>query len=63
MTKNRRRTFLSNCAACNGKRSKFVKEQEVKELLSKLTGIKVPILSDLPIANTLCFNLLVPGVY
>ena len=32
------------------KKLKFIKEQEAKGLLSKFTGIKVPILSDLPIA-------------
>ena len=36
---------------CDSKKSKFIKEQEARGLLSKLTGIKVPILSDLPIAN------------
>ena len=39
----------SKCAECNSKKSKFIKEQEAKELLSKLTGIKVPLLSDLNI--------------
>ena len=34
---------------CNNKKSKFIKKQEPKGLLSKLAGIKVPILSDLPI--------------
>ena len=34
---------------CNNKKSKFIKEQEPKGLLSKLARIKVPILSDLPI--------------
>ena len=31
----------------------FFKEEEARGLLSKLTGIKVPILSDLPTANIL----------
>ena len=31
--------------------NRFIKEQEARGLVSKLTGIKVPILSDLPIAN------------
>ena len=39
----------SKCAECNSKKSKFIKEQEAKGLLSKLTGIKVPLLSDLNI--------------
>ena len=38
--------------ACN-KKSKFIKEQEAKGLLSNLKGIKVPILNDLPIIITL----------
>ena len=46
-TKNGRMMLLSKCAACNCKKLKFIKEQEDKGLLSKLTGIKVPILSDL----------------
>ena len=35
------------------KKMEFSKEQEARELLSKLTGIKEPILSNLPIANNL----------
>ena len=50
-TKNRRIMLLSKCAVCDSKISKFIKEQEARGLLSKLTGIIVPILSDLPIAN------------
>ena len=38
---------------CNGKKSKFVKEQGTKGLLSKLTRVKVPILSDSPVPNVL----------
>ena len=30
---------------CNSKELKFFKEQEAKELLSNLTGIRVPILN------------------
>ena len=45
--------LLSNCAGCDGKKSIFFKEPEARELLSKLIGIKVQILSDLPIANIL----------
>ena len=44
--------LLSKCVMCNSKELKFFKEQEAKELLSNLTGIRVPILSDLPILNT-----------
>ena len=52
-TKNGRIMVLSKCAVCNSKKSKFVKEQEARGLLSNLLGVKVPILSDLPILNTL----------
>ena len=48
--------LLSKCAVFNSKKPKFNKEQEVKELLSKLTRIKVPIISDLPIANILFYK-------
>ena len=43
--------LLSKCAVCNSKKSKFIKKQESKGLLSKLTGMKVPILSDVLIVN------------
>ena len=45
--------LLSKCVVCNSKKSKFVKEQEAKGLLNNLMRIKVVILSDLPIINTL----------
>ena len=45
--------LLSKCAVCDSKKSKFIKEQEARGLLSELKGIKVPILNDLPIANIL----------
>ena len=36
----------------NSKKLKFLKEEEeAKGLLSKLTGFKIPSLSDLPIVN------------
>ena len=43
--------ILSKCATCGSKKSKFIKKQEVKGLLSKL-GIKtsfnkLPILGDI----------------
>ena len=38
---------------CDNKRSKFIKEQEARQLLRKLTGIKATTLSDLLIANIL----------
>ena len=43
--------LLPKCAVCDSKILKFVKEQEARTLISKLTGIKVPILSDLQIAS------------
>ena len=43
--------LLSKCAVYDSKKSKFIKEQEARGLLSKLTGIEIPILSDLTIAN------------
>ena len=52
-TKNERIMFLSKYVVPNSKKSKFLKEQEAKRLLSNLTGIKIPILNDLPILNTL----------
>ena len=45
--------LLSKCAVCDSEKSKFIKDQEARRLLSKFTGIKVLILSDLPIANIL----------
>ena len=45
--------LLLKCAACNSKKSKFLKEQEVRGLLGDLTGLKVPVQSHLLIANIL----------
>ena len=50
--KNRRIMLLSICNS-NSKKSKFIKEQQARGLLSHLTGVKVPILCDLPVINTL----------
>ena len=52
-TKNGRIMFLSKCSVSNSKKLKFLKEQEAKGLLSKLTVIKDPILSDLPTLHAL----------
>ena len=52
-TKNRKILLLSKCARCNGKKPKFIEVQEARRLTSNLTGIKIPILSDLPIIITL----------
>ena len=35
----------SKCLVCNGKKSKFLKEQEARGLLSNLTGVKILILT------------------
>ena len=45
--------LLSKCTVFHSKKLKFIKEQEARGLISKLIGIKVPILSDLPLANIL----------
>ena len=44
---------LSKCSVCNSKKSKFLKEQEARGLLSNLTRVKIQILSDLLISNFL----------
>ena len=50
-TKNNRLIMQSNCPVCGIKKSKFVKEQEAKGLLSNL-GIKT-LLSKIPLLNDL----------
>ena len=50
-TKNNRLVMQSKCSVCGIKKSKFVKEQEAKALLSNL-GIKIP-LSKIPLLNVL----------
>ena len=50
-TKNVRLIMQSKCAECGIKKSRFVKEQEAKGLLSNL-GIKAP-LSKIPLLNFL----------
>ena len=41
----------SNCAICNGKKSRFIKEQQAMGILSNL-GIKTPF-SKVPLLNIL----------
>ena len=41
-TSNGKAMILSNCAICGSKKSRFIKHQEAKGLLSKL-GIKTPL--------------------
>ena len=50
-TKNNRLIIQSKCSVCRIKKSRFVKEQEAKGLLSNL-GIKAP-LSKIPLLNVL----------
>ena len=50
-TKNNRLIMQSKCSDCGIKKSRFVKEQEAKGLLSNL-GIKTP-LSKIPLLNVL----------
>ena len=50
-TKNNRLVMQSKCFVCGIKRSRFVKEQEAKGLLSNL-GNKTP-LSKIPLVNVL----------
>ena len=50
-TKNDRLLMQSKCPVCGIKKSKFVKEQEAKGLLSKY-GIKTP-LTKIPLLNIL----------
>ena len=50
-TKNSRLIMQSKCSVCGIKKSKFVKKQEAKGLLSNL-GIKTP-LSKIPLLNVL----------
>ena len=51
-TKNNRLLIQSKFSVCRNKKSRFVKEQEAKALLSNL-GIKTP-LSKIPLLNVLC---------
>ena len=51
--KSGRIILLSKCEVRYSKKLKYFKEQKAKGLLSNLTGIKVPILSDIPIVNNL----------
>ena len=50
-TKNNRLLMQSKCSNCINKKSRFVKEQETKGLLSDL-GINTP-LSKIPLKNVL----------
>ena len=52
-TSNGKAMILSNHAICGSKKSRFIKNQEAKRLLSKL-GIKTP-LSKVPILGLILF--------
>ena len=52
-TSNGKAMILSKCAICGGKKSRFIKNQEAKGLLSNL-GIKTP-LSKVPILGDILF--------
>ena len=49
--KHNRSMIQSNCAICNGKKSRFIKEHQASGLLSNL-GIKTP-LNKVPLLNIL----------
>ena len=50
---NRRIIYLSKCAACDRKKTKFIKQQKAGWLLSSL-GIKTP-LNKIPLVGFLLF--------
>ena len=52
-TSNGKTTVLSKCAICGSKKSKFIKGQEAKGLLSNL-GIRTP-LSKFPMVGDVLF--------
>ena len=52
-TSNSRTILLSNCAVCKSEKSRFIKNQEAKRLLSNL-GIKTP-LNKVPILGDILF--------
>ena len=54
-TSNGSTMLLSNCAICISKRSRFIKNQEAKGLLSNL-GIRTP-LSKVPILGDILFSM------
>ena len=52
-TTNGKGMILSTCAICGSKKSKFIKEQEAKGLLSNL-GIRTP-LNKIPVLGDILF--------
>ena len=57
---NSRKTILSKCATCGSRKSRFIKNQEAKGLLSNLGArtplSKVPILGDILFWSANSFN-------
>ena len=51
-TKNRRLMVTSNCAVCSSKKSRFIKEQEARGLLSSL-AIRAPLIRILLVGRIL----------
>ena len=49
--------ILSKCAICNSKKSKFVKKQEARGILSSV-GIRTP-LSKIPVSGDIFFEKIV----
>ena len=52
-TTNGKAMILSTCAICGSKKSKFIKQQEAKGLLSNL-GLRIP-LNKIPILGDILF--------
>ena len=52
-TSNVKKAILSKCAICESKKSRFIKDQEAKGLLSNL-GVRTP-LSKVPILGDILF--------
>ena len=52
-TTNSKMIILSKCAICDSKKSKFIKEQQAKGLLSNL-GIRTP-LNKIPLLGDILF--------
>ena len=52
-TSNGKMVIVSKCAICNSKKSKFIKKQDAKGLLSNL-AIKTP-LSKIPVLGDILF--------
>ena len=52
-TSNGRKRILSKCTICSSKKSRFIKDQEAKGLLTNL-GVRTP-LSKVPISGDILF--------